>query len=218
MHTDAGSVRTRMDGRITMFMVQTHSIDRLVTRQDHVHVERRTSHEEKVVLDVAIGARFTRRLTGGHSNRYRLWYLDRRWRLRSWSVPLFLGVGHSHIRLVALQSCGRVTSERPGSLSAGVRPNRYWGGHLRQYFAALRKEPVLEKAELGDVRRSWRSRYLQLGKGGSNKGLKIQPVTEKRVMMSPSALVIVSKLRAARFRKSDLSFENAISMGFRSGE
>ena len=43
-------------------------------------------------------------------------------------------------------------------------------------------------------------------------------VTEKSVMMSPSALVIVSKLRAARFRRSDLSFENAISMGFRSGE
>jgi len=43
-------------------------------------------------------------------------------------------------------------------------------------------------------------------------------VTEKSVMMSPSALVIVSKLRAARFRRSDLSFENAISIGFRSGE
>lgn len=43
-------------------------------------------------------------------------------------------------------------------------------------------------------------------------------VTEKRLMMSPRALAIVSKLRAARFLRSALSFENAISMGFRSGE
>ncbi len=36
--------------------------------------------------------------------------------------------------------------------------------------------------------------------------------------MSPRALVIASKFLAARFLRSTLSFENAISMGFKSGE
>lgn len=41
--------------------------------------------------------------------------------------------------------------------------------------------------------------------------------TEKRLMMSPSAWAMVSRFLAAFFRKSSLSFENAISMGFMSG-
>lgn|GEM_PF-1085665 len=41
---------------------------------------------------------------------------------------------------------------------------------------------------------------------------------EKRLMISPSAFEMASKLRAARFLRSALSFEKAISIGFRSGE
>ncbi len=37
-------------------------------------------------------------------------------------------------------------------------------------------------------------------------------------MISPRALAIASKLRAARFRKSAFNFAKAISIGFRSGE
>jgi len=46
----------------------------------------------------------------------------------------------------------------------------------------------------------------------------LHSLLEKRLMISPSALVMASKLRAARFRRSALSFEKANSIGFRSGE
>jgi len=41
---------------------------------------------------------------------------------------------------------------------------------------------------------------------------------EKRPTISPNAFVTASKLRAARFRSKVLSLENAISIGFKSGE
>lgn len=102
-----------------------------------------TDNEKQDESGMVVSARHTGGYTDWCPDRHDIQTLNRRWRLRSWSVCVFLAAGDCHGCLVGLRHRGRLVVSGPDIVKAGACHDCDWDHHSRHGLAFLPREPLV---------------------------------------------------------------------------